>query len=693
MENKPNGSTSEGLVFADNIKSGGINTSIFEEKSVGVSNTACTGIRFLDNNSNEPYATNSTGTVSRFGSKTECEKWIQVLKKQSKSLSDEIQYRECLTKALTVLCKEITENTVIDSYEIDLLISENCISGDDKTFIEAKSIGTMQRTRRLLSLMLFRDYNTLLTFVNSLLIQNTHVVVKILKEFDNCVRNNYRKPQKCTLCHLESRVDMSLIIDELLSYDEEWLPFYNKVSQTEHIGPYKEFWRELSSRVRPGESYKNISGIVLKALKASGFHSDIVIMLQEDGHTKRNSFMCRCGEILCFENSRDIGEDSRTLQAPQNRYARSQRASSYTEQHRSNYKRKDKLVNTCNNYHNAKAVSQKTGNRDEIMNKDNVEEMVSAKKLYNESKGDECQGESDRKEVLPMSNDDFPISETSAIETELLKVGLHEQAGKEMENDHGCLMPPQQNSFSDDMYGVSNNSSMDFPIARTYCESSQPQSESFKTGLPEEEKDRNSPEMALLKIGIPDYENVHDSGFSPCSSMQSDVATYSTDKEPLDNESVINQELVRYARNQRASSDTEHHRSNYKRKDKLVNTCNNYHNAKAVSQRTGNRDEIMNNDNVEEMVSAKKLYNETKGDKCLGESDRKEVLPTSNDDFPIFEPSAVQMELLKFDLHEQAENELENDHGCLMPPQQNSFSDDMYRVSNNSSMDFPIART
>ncbi|XP_045166166.2 uncharacterized protein LOC123529730 isoform X1 [Mercenaria mercenaria] len=593
MEKELNCGAEEDLVCSDFVRS-----SVLTRRMNTLAISADDLVNTSDNNLNKP-------SFKRFMGQN-CDDWIKYLMQQPKSLSDKMQYRDCLTKALTLFCKEITENTVIDCYELDFLISENCIAGDDKTYVDTKSIGTMQRSRRLLSLMLLRDYRTLLTYLTSLLIQNKHVVEKVLQELDTCLRNNYRKPQKCTLCHLESRVDLSLIVDELLSYDEEWLPFYNKVCQTEYVGPSKEIWRELTGRVGADETFRQIlvSNIVLKALQACGFHSDIVIMLQEDRQMKRNSFVCRCSEILRFGNLR---KDSRTSSSPQIR------TTSRQTFHAEQLKRMDKLRQTYNQDYNAKTVSRKTGHQDENINKDNVEKRTSEKKLFYETKGRELcillkgnQDSSDKDKLVrrrmkgideeektaeftsshfngpdhqtellklyahgqehkmeKLKGDGFseesahlevrtrttctpPVSGISSIQMDLLKVDIFQIDEQQTESEHDCSLTALQISESSDVSEANKNSQVSYPNKRPSCDWCQHQLDLFKTRLPEVEKDRESCEhqMTLLKIGIHEYEN-GDNRFSPCQSLKSIEETCNSIKRSFDNASAANQETVK----------------------------------------------------------------------------------------------------------------------------------------------------
>lgn len=194
------------------------------------------------------------------------------------------------------MCKQITENAVFGGHELDLLEEENCINGEDRAHVEATGVGPIKQFRRLLSLMLLRDFRTLLVFLRSLLSNNKHVVERVLAEFDKFVQQHFQKPTQCTLCNIMSRVDISLVLDELLSDDEDWLPFYIKGSQNVSVGPDSKFWRELVNRVISHELHVNVANVISKALSNCGFHSDIVKMLSNNKRLHRNSFICRCNE-------------------------------------------------------------------------------------------------------------------------------------------------------------------------------------------------------------------------------------------------------------------------------------------------------------------------------------------------------------------------------------------------------------
>lgn len=227
---------------------------------------------------------------------TELKSRIKGLMQLQLSLPDEMQHRDCLIKALTDLCKIITENTVIVGDEIDLLESKNCLTGDDKAHVKS-AMGPTLRTRRLLALVLLRDFKTLLVFLESLLFQNTHVVENVLNKFEQNQKSGYRKLLKCTLCLLRNRVDISLFVDDLLSSDDRWLMFYERVSQSDFFGPNADLWNKFVNNASFGDGLHRIADILIKALSSCGFHSDIVRMLQEDKENCVSSFVCRCSGL------------------------------------------------------------------------------------------------------------------------------------------------------------------------------------------------------------------------------------------------------------------------------------------------------------------------------------------------------------------------------------------------------------
>lgn len=239
---------------------------------------------------------NSTNSAKTFSFETCKQPCIQELLEAVLTFENEIRYRDCLAKALMTNNKSVVEGTILMGQELDFLESNCCITAEDRFYLKDEKIGPMKQVRRLVSMMLSRDYRSLLLLLQCLQAANKHIVTKVLTTFSRLRHEGFHAIPKCAKCHLEDRVDLELFIDDLLASDSLWEPLYRNVANC-NKGSQKSAWMDFFETVRIHNLQEKVCEILLRNLIEYCFHSDIARMIENNRQMQRNSFECLCREM------------------------------------------------------------------------------------------------------------------------------------------------------------------------------------------------------------------------------------------------------------------------------------------------------------------------------------------------------------------------------------------------------------
>ena len=182
---------------------------------------------------------------------------------------------------------------------VDQLLSRDCITEDE--YRTLRSLGDSTNLARVvLPLVLRRDCRTLLSFIDILFERDTHLTDFITQEYDNLVKgvdcsDDVTGPN-CSHCLLVQRVEPILIVDFLLGLDySKWLPFYEHVVNCKDDIPEKRkaWWEDLITCVNKERISADMTSLIIEALEACGFHSDIVESLRDDQNNNIDPFTCQ----------------------------------------------------------------------------------------------------------------------------------------------------------------------------------------------------------------------------------------------------------------------------------------------------------------------------------------------------------------------------------------------------------------
>ncbi|XP_045166436.2 uncharacterized protein LOC123529914 [Mercenaria mercenaria] len=227
--------------------------------------------------------------------------WSELRKKELKNSQDERRLRHFLCKAITAHASLLaSEGFGLQASDFpDRLVSRGCITEEECSKFLNSSNKPINLMRVILGLVIRRDCNTLLSFIEILFQYNEYLAKEITQTYDSFMSGHDDLSQvqdlDCSHCLLRERVEPVLIIDRLIGRNyRKWLPFYEQVTRWDNVPEKRAFlWDTFMAQVNNEGVFAEIMPDTIEALEACGFHSDIVNSLHEDQRTGINSFICR----------------------------------------------------------------------------------------------------------------------------------------------------------------------------------------------------------------------------------------------------------------------------------------------------------------------------------------------------------------------------------------------------------------